>query len=415
MPEADFTFPVGRANRNTYDNVGQLDVIYSFWNHKRLFMETNPGCYRLPNIASEIGDLLKTWAQVRLGHRSCEDLGVLGEDKETGKLGAGQRPDGTRIPAILIGSGPSMDEALPLMKDWEGAIFCNSSQGGALIYHGRDPDYVDVCDNRIADWEMKVPYNWKKTVLITHPGMMPSYLKWWKGKKYLTRIYEPGHELYRRIWPAAYSWIRTHSLPFANQPPWALSHALALGYDPIFLVGCDFGFPNGITSMTRYYREGRRWHQTPGRDATWAHEMYGDRLLLADNGVPTSALFVHYRNQLLRIVCLDCPQVFCMEGGIVDERQMPIIHSIEELVRNQGRGYEHLYRTPEQIRSQTERFLATRKMFFLPFQDGHRFVGMGDWRRELRLMVDILNEQGAGIDYDIEYARLEELTKDEED
>ena len=220
MPERDYTFPVGKANRTTYGNVGLRDVVHSFWNHKRLFMEMHPNCYRWPNISSEIWHLLKHWAQIRLGHRSCEDLGVLGENKETGKLGAGQRPDGSRIPAIIVGSGPTMDDALPLMKDWEGAVFCNSSQGGSLIYHGCDPTWVDVCDNRINDMEMSVPYNWKKTALITHPGMLPAYLDWWKGKKYLVRIYEPGHELYKSIWPMAYNFIQTWSLPFGNQPPW---------------------------------------------------------------------------------------------------------------------------------------------------------------------------------------------------
>jgi len=155
-----------------------------------------------------------------------------------------------------------------------------------------------------------------------------------------------------------------------------------------------------------------KWHIKPPDPVGWDIQLYGNKLLMSDNGVPTAALFAHYRDQTLRLVCLDCPQIMCVRGGIIDRDQMPIIDSVADLVRNQGRGYEHLYRTPEEIRKQTERYLASRKRYFLPFKEGHQFVGMTDWRRELRLMVDTLNNAGAGIDYDVEYARLEELTKD---
>ncbi len=409
IPEEDYVFPIGRANLNTYNKVGMIDIVNSFHNHKNLFMECHPSCYRLPNIASEIGRLLLRWAQVRLGRRAATDIGALGEGGPDGY--AGLRPDGTHIPAIIVGSGPSMDTALPYMKDWEGATFCNSSQGGALVRHGCDPTYVDVCDPRIVDWEMQVPYNYKKTSLITHPGMDTTYLEWWKGQKYLTRIYEPGYELYSRIWPMAYNWIPTYTLPFGNQPPWAVSHATAMKYEPIFLVGCDFGFPGGIAGMTRYFKKGLRWHQTNPAPVENRLKHDGNAGLIAKNGVPTCALYAHYRDQMMRIVCLDQPQIFAIKGGIVDWDQMPLVNSIQELIRNQGKGYERLYRTPEEIREQAEKFLAFRRMFFLPFKDGHRFVGMHDWREDLRDMVNILNNTGAGIDYDTEFTRLEELTK----
>ena len=407
MHERDYVFPTGRANQNTMFNVGKLDIIHSFFNHKNLFMESNPRCYKLPNMMKEIANLFRAWWLMRFGNRTTHDLGVLGVNMKRVAF----RPDGSSIPAIIMGSGPTADKIMPYIKDWKGAVFCNSSQAGALVHAGCDPTYVDVCDPRIDDWEMQVPINWKKTSLITHPGMSPRYLYWWKGKKYLTRIYEPGYELYKTIWPYAYEWINTWTLPFGNQPPWAMSHANALGYSPLFMVGCDFGFPDKAGGMTRWKKTKKGWEPWPYAEVKAVDEQTGNRFLIADNGVLTCALLAHYRDQTLRLVCLDQPQVLTVRGGIVDEKQMPQIDDVEELVRNQGQGYEHLYRTKEDIRKDTEKYLATRRMFFLPFQEGHRFVGMNDWRKELRVMVDLLNNIGAGIDYDEQYKRLEELTK----
>lgn len=399
IDEKDYVFPTGKANHNTYITVTAHEVVNSFFGHKMIFEDMHLNTQRIANVLKEIRLILKHYWRSKFwyyGH--AKDLGVLDG------VGKGK-------PAIVIGSGPSLMDALPYLKDWEGAIFTNTSQFGTLIYAGRQPEYVDVADPRIEDWEMKFPVDWRKSSLITTPGMMPKYLEWWKGQKYFVRIYEPGYELYRNIWPTAYQFIATSTLPFANQPPFAISHALSMGYDPIFLVGCDYGFPYNRTQASRFYKEGLTWHETLPQPIENVERVYGKEYILAENGCLTSAILTHYRNQALRLICLDCPQVISVGPGIIDKKQMPKIETAKELIINQGRGYEHLYRSPEKVRHDTERFLATRKMFFLPFQEGHRFIGLNDWKKELRVTVDILNGQGAGIDYDVQYERIEGLFK----
>jgi len=53
-------------------------------------------------------------------------------------------------------------------------------------------------------------------------------------------------------------------------------------------------------------------------------------------------------------------------------------------------------------------------MFLLNCRVGHKFVGMGDWREDLRDIVNIANQANqadARIDYDEAYKYLEELTE----
>ena len=50
-------------------------------------------------------------------------------------------------------------------------------------------------------------------------------------------------------------------------------------------------------------------------------------------------------------------------------------------------------------------------MFLLKCRGGHKFVGIGDWRDDLKDIVGMANQGGAGIDYDEAYKYLEELTE----
>ena len=61
---------------------------------------------------------------------------------------------GSKGPAIVIGSGSTLDKALPRLKDWEGAIICSPSHLSTLVYHGCEPDYLLLLDPRgtILSW-----------------------------------------------------------------------------------------------------------------------------------------------------------------------------------------------------------------------------------------------------------------------
>jgi len=191
----------------------------------------------------------------------------------------------------------------------------------------------------------------------------------------------------------------------------AISHATALGYSPLFLVGCDFGYPRGIDRFTSWRKpKGKKWISSPPGPIS-AQKTF---LIETENGVLSAALHVFYRDQMFRVIALDVPQIFyCVVNhiqGIITPEQMPQV-DFEDVMETQGLGFTNYYRSSEEIRNSALRFLATKGMFLLQCKIGHKFVGMGDWRDDLRDIVNMANQGNAGIDYDKTYKYLEELTE----
>jgi len=170
--------------------------------------------------------------------------------------------------AVVLGSGSSLDDMIPLLKKWKGAIFCASSQIDTLIYHGIDPDYM-VHIEPFTDIEMRatpelsVPKDkrWGKTVLVGHPSMAHDYLKQWsseaKNPSIIFRLFVVSLDWYTRILYYAYPWIESIVIPFMTVVPAAISVACTMGYDPIYLAGVDQG---GVRFVKYYYKNGK-WHK----------------------------------------------------------------------------------------------------------------------------------------------------------
>jgi len=398
--ECDWRYDPGQFNELTERGVVTLEMIYSHFNHKDIWTEFHPEYWTIKSLMGSLGRLFRLHWEARFYQRGkAKDLGVLDDGQSKG-------------PAIIIGSGPTLDGALPYLKDWKGAIFCNSSQASTLIYHGRHPDFVDIADCRVSPEELQAPWDYKKTSWIINPGVHPRLINFWKGQTYYYRIYEPYYDFYGKVQPRVYgSFIKTQSFPFGSQPPMAISHATALGYSPLFLVGCDFGFPGNIDRFTGWRKpKGKKWISSPPT-TIGAQSKY---IIETENGVLSIALHIFYRDQLFRVIALDVPQIFyCMvnkQQGIITPEQMPQV-DFPDVIGTQGLGFTDQYRTSEEIRRSALRFLATKGMFLLQCKIGHKFVGMGDWREDLRSIVDMANQGNAGMDYDKAYKYLEELTE----
>ncbi len=169
--------------------------------------------------------------------------------------------------AVILGSGSSLDDMMPLLKKWKGAIFCSSSQIATLIYHGIDPDYMVHIEPRTdiecrVTPELNVPKNkrWGKTILVGHPSMAHDYLRQWspeaKNPSIIFRLFVVTMDWYTQILYYAYPWIQSIVIPFMTVVPAAISIACAMGYDPIYLAGVDHG---GDRFVKYYYKNGK-WH-----------------------------------------------------------------------------------------------------------------------------------------------------------
>lgn len=400
VKESDWRYDPGQFNEATEKGVVTLEMIYSYYNHRDIWCDFHPEYWTTKSLINHcLREIRLHWEAKFWQRGKAKDLTVLDDGNPKG-------------PAIIIGSGPTLNGALPQLKDWKGAIFCNSSQASTLIYHGRHPEYVDIADCRVTPEELQAPWNYKKTSWIINPGVHPRFLDFWKGQKYYYRIMEPYYDFYSKIQPRVFGdCITTESFPFGCNPAMTISHATAIGYSPLFLVGTDFGFPSGIDRFTSWRKpKGKKWISSPPGPLA-AQQKF---LIETENGILSHVIHVFYRDQIFRVIALDTPQIFYCEVdeqyGIITQEQMPHVR-FGDVMESQGLGFVEQYRTSENIRRGALRFLATKGMFLLECRLGHKFIGMGDWRDDLKDIVGMANQAGAGIDYDESYKYLEELTE----
>ncbi len=157
-------------------------------------------------------------------------------------------------PAIICGSGSTLDKAMPLLKKWKGAIFCSTTHGTTLVYHGAPPTYMAALDPRMApDPELSVPKGgWDRSAYLAHVSTPRGYFEQWLGSTkapaYVFRVLEPTVPWYTRHLAWAYPWVKVQMLPFIDSIASQVTLAARLGYDPLYMIGVDYGGPR-MTQM----------------------------------------------------------------------------------------------------------------------------------------------------------------------
>ena len=150
-------------------------------------------------------------------------------------------------PILVVGSGGSLDQCMPRIKEWKGAVMCSTSQGSTLVKHGRYPDYVVCLDPRVAPADELAASDWGPSVMVGHVSIPYEYVKRWlkraTGAIYVGRIMEPSYEWYSHNLGKGYPWIRHIMMPMIDSGAAEIGFATWLGYSPIYIVGLDYGGP----------------------------------------------------------------------------------------------------------------------------------------------------------------------------
>lgn len=164
------------------------------------------------------------------------------------------------IPVVILGSGASLDDLIPRMDEWRGAVFCSPSQLSALGAHGIVPDAIFVDDtNRdaardIADFAAN---SW--TLMITHPCVDPAILDAWKGMvRYFIEFYE--NEL-DKLMIAMYPFIRFRVGAQVTVVNLMVQMAHMLGYSPVIIAGVDLSSVDGQARATQYKKNGQYFYK----------------------------------------------------------------------------------------------------------------------------------------------------------
>lgn len=256
-----------------------------------------------------------------------------------------------RGPAVIIGSGPSLDETIPLIGDWKGAVFASGSNSLVCARWGHKPEYICVFDGGDTMYQKLMGYDWEGSTLLCNPSISPLILRNWIWKKRYYLMAHFGVQWFDEIMPLAYG----DFMRFPGEAPPCITVGVAnagctvnneiqlanyLGYGPLFLIGVDFGYPDGKERFTR-------WIHTKGEWKEVGPEIYRDRKLhKSDNGILTTEEQIEYKNAMLAVYRQDKPQLFDCSNGIITE--LPKV-DFKEVVEKNGKGFEGQYRTGDEI------------------------------------------------------------------
>ena len=387
MPtERNLVHSVAAYNRNTKKATMGMEILHSYYNHKQIWEDIHEG---------------------------------TGRD-------VGQARIETPEPALIVGSGQSLDKAHDLLKDWKGAIFSSTSQATTLIHTGKhDRLYFIALDPKLNVDEFVGMDDWAKydATLVIQPCIAPIIFDIWKNKKLYFRIMEPMTEFYTQNLSIAYRFIPTFLYLFSCSLSAQLGLAAAMGYNPLILVGCDFGAPNNKYRFTRWdcmptdittvnKETGDKKHYTHFSEipkdldlittvhkrewqSTTGDAIPSEKEVMSNNGVITDALQLYYKRSLFCVARLDMKDIInTSTEGIITE--MPEA-TIEEVIENQGQGLEDRYLTTIQKQHVYERYLASQHTYAVRFKEkGIRFIETTDPVKEVPGFLAMLKKTAKG-------------------
>jgi len=260
---------------------------------------------------------------------------------------------------FVIGSGPSLDDAIPYLKNWHGGIICTTSHALTLMYHGIEPSHIMVLDP-FSMWDEISGVDWSatRTKLITHPGAWPDLIENWPNEMLLYRQNmgkaEPfysgtQHRMYTRregTRDATFHFLITTQLTvFACSPPAQMFAAQILGYSRVYLSGVDFAFHSGKERFTGYTVKRPAYAiqsaasaQPIAISAEWEKHEHpfvreeGREYIETSNGLLTEKVHIYYKKNMISAWRLSLMDVYTTDHGAITEiPYVPINEALEGL------------------------------------------------------------------------------------
>lgn len=183
-------------------------------------------------------------------------------------------------PVVVCGAGPSLDLALPLLRELDDGVHimaCDTA-AGALVLSGVRVDSVVCLEGQVYNLEDFLPLNTKPVDAFVDLSAHPSSYRALMGPKILLSSRWADLRLLDRLAAAGFPMMPVP--PLGSVGVLSLRIAAAFHGGPLFITGLDFAYPAGRTHCagspidlterrleTRLYKKGDRWAST-FRDGT---------------------------------------------------------------------------------------------------------------------------------------------------
>jgi hypothetical protein len=185
--------------------------------------------------------------------------------------------------AAILASGPSLDESIQYLKKFRGLIFAGNSTINPCIGNGIMPDWVHIldADEMVPKQFMGIDCSNFKAIIPTyiHPDSVALFnpdLVWWMN------IFDHRHWLTKNglhdLFPNVDALLASSTCPTAM-----IRLAYWMGIRKMYVLGADFGFPNGQRRCSIYMRENGSWLKA-GQDE-WAMDKGAIEII---NGIETT-------------------------------------------------------------------------------------------------------------------------------
>lgn len=292
-------------------------------------------------------------------------------------------------PALIVGSGPTLDDAHDLIRGWKGGLFCSTSQGITMLALGKRDFYMIAVDVKTESDELMPLDEWqgKGVKIITHPGIDPEIIQAWRWEKRYFRIIVHQMPLYTEIQPIAYPMITTTMYVYGCAVSAQLMLASMMGYNPLFMVGCDFGYPREQARFRQYTKVDGEWvlgAATPARYLLHPRVRYR-------NDCMTDHFQAYYKQTFFNAWRLSLADVFIVgHGGGIYE--VPSIEPAELISRN-GDMPRDRYLSNKDKTDICERYLIKYGTYTFEFPNGQvEYVVFEHPETEIPLYIEAMNK-----------------------
>jgi hypothetical protein len=177
-----------------------------------------------------------------LARNAAQTVACAGTERAEGRLRG--------VPALVLAAGPSLDEALPRIRDLaaRAVLVCVDTALRAVLRSGVEPDFVVVSDPQYWNSKHLDGCSAGRAILVADGAVWPSVFRMPRGG---TLLYASQYPLGRLIEPSG----RGRLGAGGSVATTAWDFARCAGCDPIYLAGLDLGFPGKKTHASGSYFE----------------------------------------------------------------------------------------------------------------------------------------------------------------